>query len=358
VTLSRKEAKSPTRGRKLRSTGTKARARVSNGPNSLIELKKQLDVRTRELAEARGHLTEALEQQNATSEILGAVARSSTDVQIVLDTVCQSAARLCEAYDASIWCPDGDRLVLVAHHGPITQIESVPFVRGSVLGRSVLDKQTIHIADIQSLADEFPVTSEYARRLGFRTGLWVPLIREGVAIGVIALRRTEARLFTERQVALLQTFANQAVIAIENTRLLKELRQRTDDLSESLEQQTATSEVLRVISSSPGELEPVFQAMLENAVRICEAKFGTLFRYDGEVLHLAAGTGMPPALAEFQRRRGPHAAAQRITQAHGGPQRGAGAANSSIRGAASHQQFTRRSAAGVCDDAGECGTDL
>jgi two-component system, NtrC family, sensor kinase len=162
--LSRKGANSPTRGRKLRSTGTKARARVSDGPNSLIELKKQLEVRTRELAEARGHLTEALEQQNATSEILGAVARSATDVQIVLDTVCQSAARLCEAYGASVWCPDGDRLVLVAHHGPITQIESVPFVRGSVLGRSVLDKQTVHIADIQSLTDEFPVTSEYARR--------------------------------------------------------------------------------------------------------------------------------------------------------------------------------------------------
>jgi hypothetical protein len=120
--LSRKGSNSPTR---LRSTGTKARARVSSGPNSLVELNKQLEVRTRELAEARGHFTEALEQQNATSEILDAVARSSTDVQIVLDTVCQSAARLCEAYDASIWFPDGDRLVLVAHHGPITQIEEL-----------------------------------------------------------------------------------------------------------------------------------------------------------------------------------------------------------------------------------------
>src|SRR5262249_15250407 len=261
VILSLKGANSPTRGRKIRSTGPKARARVSDGPNSLIELKKQLEARTRELDEARHHadkarrqlaeaqrqVREALEQQNPTSEILGAVARSSTNVQNVLDTMCQSAARLCEAYDASIWCPDGDRLVLVAHHGPITQIESVPFVRGSVLGRSVLDKQTIHTADIQSQVGEFPDSSEYARRLGFRTGLYVPLIREGVAIGVIALRRTEARLFTERQVALLQTFAAQAVIAIENTRVLNELRQRTDDLSESLEQQTATSEVLRVI---------------------------------------------------------------------------------------------------------------
>src|SRR5262249_53279305 len=188
------------------------------------ELEQKLEARTRELAVARGYLTEALEQQNATSEILGAVARSSTDVQIVLDTVCQNAARLCEAYDASIWRPDGDQLLLVAHHGPITQIESVPFVRGSVIGRSIFDQQIVHTADLQSQGGEFPVTSEYARRLGFRTGLYVPLIREGVAIGVIGIRRTEVRLFTERQIALLQTFANQAVIAIENARLLNELR--------------------------------------------------------------------------------------------------------------------------------------
>jgi signal transduction histidine kinase len=138
---------------------------------------------------------------------------------------------------------------------------------------------------------EFPVTSEYARRLGFRTGLYVPLIREGVAIGVIALRRKEARLFTERQVALLQTFADQAVIAIENTRLLNELR-------ESLQQQTATADVLQVISSLPGELEPVFRSVLENATRICEAKFGTLLLYEGDQFRMAAMHGAPPAWAE------------------------------------------------------------
>jgi GAF domain-containing protein len=164
-------------------------------------------------------------------------------------------------------------------------------VRGSAVGRSVLDKQIVHVADIQSRADEFPVTSEYARRLGFRSGLWVPLMREGVAIGVIVLRRTEARLFTTRQVALLQTFANQAVIAIENTRLLNELR-------ESLQQQTATSEVLEVISSSPGELESVFRAMLQNAVRICEARFGNLFLYRDGTFQMAAMENPPPAYAE------------------------------------------------------------
>src|SRR5499427_3180884 len=256
------------------------------------ELEQKLEARTRELHEAREHLAEALEQQTATSEILGAVARSSTDLQIVLDTVCQSAARLCEAYDASIWCPDGDRLVLVAHHGPITQIESVPFVRGSVLGRSVLDKQTVHIADTQSLADEFPVTSEYARRLGFRTGLYVPLIREGVAIGVIALRRTEARLFTERQVALLQTFAAQAVIAIENARLLNELR-------ESLQQQTATSEVLKVISRSTFDLHGVLNTLVESAARLCEADLGVLGRPKGTTLHFDATYGASREWNEF-----------------------------------------------------------
>src|SRR5215469_16414169 len=193
-----------------------------------------------EVARLTRELREGQEQQRATSEILGVVARSRTDVQSVLDTVCRSAAQLCEAYDASVWRPDGDRLLLAAHHGPITQIESVPLVRGSVLSRSVLDMRTIHILDLQTQGDEFPVTSELAGRMGFRTGLYVPLMREGVAIGAIALRR-----------------AAQAVIAIENTRLLNELRQ-------SLEQQTATANVLRVISSSPGNLQPVFEAMLQN----------------------------------------------------------------------------------------------
>ena len=248
-------------------------------------------------------LREAQEQQRATSEILGVVARSRTDVQSVLDTVCQSAAQLCEAYDAAIWRPNGDQLLLAAHYGPITQIESVPLVRGTVLARSILDKRTIHIADFQSEAAEFPITSEYARRLGFHTGLYVPLMREGVAIGVMALRRAEAQLFTERQVALLQVFADQAVIAIENARLLNELRQRTTDLTESLEQQTAASEVLKVISSSPGELEPVFQAMLANAVRLCEAKFGVLNLHEHGTLHMGAMHNVPAAFAEFLQSR-------------------------------------------------------
>jgi hypothetical protein len=135
--------------------------------------------------------------------------------------------------------------------------------------------------------------------------MFTPMLKNDEVIGVLTIFRQEVRPFTARQVELVQNFAAQAVIAIENTRLLSELRQRTDDLSEALEQQTATSDVLRVISTSPGELEPVFNSILESATRVCQAGFGTLFRYDGELFHRVAGVGTPPSFVEFQRQRGP-----------------------------------------------------
>ncbi len=154
-------------------------------------------------------------------------------MQSVLNTLVESAARLCEAYDAAIWQPDGNRFLLLAHHGPI-RVESLPLIRGTAAGRAFLDGQTVHITDLQSETHEYPESSENARRWGFHAILCVPLMREGIAIGTIALRRIEAHTFTERQVALLQTFADQAVIAIENVRLFEAEQQHTRELAKSL----------------------------------------------------------------------------------------------------------------------------
>ncbi|MDO8478359.1 MAG: GAF domain-containing protein [Candidatus Rokubacteria bacterium] len=265
------------------------------------------NARLSQTLEARNaDLSEALEQQTATSEILRVISSSPTDVQPVFDTVAESAARLCEAQDASILRRDGDRLLLVAHHGPIpfgpVGETSLPVVRGTVNGRSVLDARTIHVADLQAEVDQFPEGSEVARHFGHRTALSVPLMRGSVAIGSISLRRAEVQPFTERQVALLQTFANQAVIAIENARLFKELQTRNGELTEALEQQTATSEILRVISSSHTSLEPVFSAILSNATTLCEANLAALWRYDGEYLVHGAAHNASPEFVEFIKR--------------------------------------------------------
>ena len=260
-----------------------------------------------ELRQRTDDLTESLEQQTATSEVLQVISKSQTAVQPVLDAVVESAARLCEALSASIYLRDGDVVVPYAHSGPLGRQpigQRLPLKPDWVTGRAVLEARSIHVPDLRT-SDEYPQGKRDALKYGHRATLGVPLLREGMAIGNILVRRREARPFTGKQIALVENFAAQAVIAIENTRLLNELRQRTDDLIESLEQQTATSEVLQVISSSPGELEPVFHAMLANAVRICEAKFGALFRFDGEALHMAAEVGTPPEFAEFQRKRGP-----------------------------------------------------
>ena len=244
-------------------------------------------------------LNEALEQQTATSEILKIISSSPASVQVVLDTVVANAARLCRALNATVYLRDGEVAVIQAQFGyggsPVDTRRSLD--ADWVTGRAVLEARTIHVPDLLS-SEEYPKGKEISLRLGYRTLLAVPIMRNKTALGTILATRREACPFTDREIALLQNFAAQAVIAIENTRLLNELKQ-------SLERQTATADVLRVISSSPGELQPVFEAMLENAVRICEAKFGALFRFDGENFHVVAQFNSPVALLEALTRRGP-----------------------------------------------------
>jgi GAF domain-containing protein len=250
-----------------------------------------------EIARLTRELSEAQEQQTATAEVLKIISTSPTELQPVLEVVARSAARFCSADDVTIFELDGQYLRIAAHSGVIPQEIGVrfPCVRGQVAGRAVLERKPVHVIDLQAEAKEFPEGSAFARRLGHRTTAGVPLLREGVTVGTIMLRRAEVSPFTDKQLALLQTFAAQAVIAIENTRLLKELRQ-------SLERQTATSEVLRVISSSPGDLKPVFDAILENATRICQAGFGALHLVEGNAYRNAAAYNVPPAYAEVRQR--------------------------------------------------------
>ncbi len=275
-----------------------------------------------ELRQRTDDLSESLEQQTATSEILGVISRSPTDVQPVLDTIVRSAVTLCDSYDAVILLRDGEHLRVAAHHGPMTiDFARLPIGRDTVAGRTVVDRKPVHVHDLSDAGDEFPLGREIARRLNQRTVLSLPFLREGQAIGCLFLRRTVVLPFSEKQIALLQTFADQAIIAIENVRLFEAEQQRTHELTESLEQQTATSDVLRVISSSPGELEPVFQAMLENATRICEAKFGNLLLYEGATFRVSAIHGDVPEWIELRRRDpvlpvGPTNPLQRIVTTH------------------------------------------
>ncbi len=246
-------------------------------------------------------LAEALEQQTATSEILRVIANSPTDIQPVLNAVAESAARLCEADNAQIFRLDGDHYPLVASFGKLPDPwsgEARPLTRGFVAARAMIDRETIHVHDISSAAarEEFPDTWALAQQDGVRTLLAVPLLREGIPVGVIFIRRLAVQSFTEKQVTLLKTFADQAVIAIENVRLFQELQARNRDITEALEQQTATGEVLRVIASSPTDLQPVLDTLIANAARLCGARMGHVRQYDGEFHRVVAHYGETPEM--------------------------------------------------------------
>jgi GAF domain-containing protein len=262
----------------------------------------------KELEARNTSLSESLEQQTATAEILRVISSSPTDIQPVLDAVAENAARLCNSMDAQIFRVDGDALRLVASYGSIEAIslgDTLPINRGFAVGRAVLDLQTIHLPDVFAVEAEFPGTAALARRQAYRTTLATPLLREGVALGAVVIRRAEVRPFTDAQVKLLQTFADQAVIAIENVRLFKELGARNRDLTEALEQQTATAEILRVISRSQTDVQPVFDTIVRSAVNLCDGLFSALFQYDGELIHQVAQHNYTPEALEEARRAYP-----------------------------------------------------
>ena len=221
-------------------------------------------------------LKESLEQQTATSEILCVIASSPTDIQPVLDTVAENAAKVSGASDASIFMQvDGNLLRKVANYGSMAGSQVAPVRRGSSVGRVFIDRKTLHVHDLAAeLETEFPDSRAGQERFGQRTILGTPLLREGVALGVIGIRRTEVRPFTEKQIKLLETFASQAVIAIENVRLFREL-------TETLEQQTATSEILGVIASSPTNIQPVLDAIARSAARVCSSDDATIRLLEG-----------------------------------------------------------------------------
>jgi len=278
-----------------------ARSRTS----SVDDLKSTVARLTRELGEA-------LDQRTATAEVLRVISTSPGDLEPVFQAMLANAARICEAKFGSLYLYDGDRFRVGAlHNAPAAFAEfrrREPVFHpppGTGLAQIVATKRTFHTPDIRlekGYVDRNPIVVAGAELGGFRTVLTVPMLKDDNLIGCINIYRQEVRPFTDKQIELVTNFAAQAVIAIENVRLLNELRQRTDDLTETLDQQTATSEVLRIISSSPGELRPVFQAMLENATRICGAEFGMLWLIEGDGFRPVALHGVPPALAEMRQR--------------------------------------------------------
>jgi GAF domain-containing protein len=290
-----------------------ARSQTGRFPGRQVELLKTFadqaviaieNVRLFEAEQQRTReLSESLEQQTATSEVLKVISRSTFDLQAVFGTLIESAVRLCEARFGAIFRLDHDLLHLAAQHNfPESQLAllqgeyPMTLNRGHISGRAVLTGAPVQIPD--TLADQ-EYRGRASKEANFRSLLAVPLMRGGQAIGAIVIYRIEPGIFADKQLALLQTFADQAVIAIENVRLFEAGQQHTRELTESLDQQTATSEILKVISSSPGQLKPVFQSILGNATRICEASFGTFLLLEGDSFRRVALHNAPAKYAEF-----------------------------------------------------------
>jgi two-component system NtrC family sensor kinase len=259
--------------------------------------------RQTELSGLTTELKEALQLQAATANILQMIASSPTAVEPVLEAIVKSASELCGGCDASVFLRVGDDLHFSAHHGPIpTSLGKRPVNRNWVAGRSIVDRIPVQVSDfLDAAAAKFPEGRELGQLYGHRCALSVPLLRESEAIGAIALRRMEPGAFSEKQIALLQTFANQAVIAIENVRLFEQAQAKARDLEESLMQQTATADVLKVINRSTFDLQPVLSALVETVARFCHADFVLIHRRETERYRCVATFGLPPEYNDYIR---------------------------------------------------------
>ena len=292
--------------KKARPRSPKVKTSVTEQAQTIAELRQQVaalsqreGVTASENVRLLKQLKEALEQQTATSEILRVIASSPTGIQPVLDVVAENAARLCDSSDAQIYRVEGDMLRKMASYGIVSPVlavgETRPINRSWLIGRAILQRGPVHIHDSLAVLDEDYAEARRAdERLGIRTLLAVPLLREGLPVGAIMIRRTEIRPFTDEQIALLKTFADQAVIAIENVRLFKEIQERNAELREALEHQTATAEVLGIISRSPTDVQPVLDAIVESAAKVCGIDDVVLRLRNGDMMVARAHFGSLP----------------------------------------------------------------
>jgi GAF domain-containing protein/anti-sigma regulatory factor (Ser/Thr protein kinase) len=274
-----------------------------------VRLFTELQEKNRALTQAHAQVIETLDRQTATSEILRVISSSPTDVQPTFEAIAASAAKLCEAGDSAVFRFEAGLIHLMAHYDPtgirgdvIRQMFPIPPGRGSVTARAILTRATVHIPDI---AEDPEYKQSAVVKAGFRSVLSVPILRDDQPFGALTVSRRGVKPFSDAHLTLLQTFADQAVIAIENVRLFKELEARNKDLTEALEQQTATSEILSVISSSPTDVQPIFDTIVRSAARLCDATVSGLARFDGNVLDIAATYGYEPDALEYLRRAHP-----------------------------------------------------
>ena len=280
-----------------------------------VELFEEVQAKTRDLEES-------LQQQTATADVLKVISRSAFDLEAVLNTLVEFAVRLSGGSLGTIFQRRGELFHLTAAHGYTSEMQAYGHANplapgpGSTVGRTAMTGTVVQIPDVT--ADPDYTALGYQRVGSFRAMLGIPIMREGKVEGVFRWAKPEPGPFGSRQVELVQTFADQAIIAIENVRLFDEVEARTRELTEALEQQTATAEVLSVISSSTGNLAPVFDAMLRKAMELCGANFGVLNMYDGKAFTTAAAFGLPPAYDEYRRKQpleyGPNTAPARLLQ--------------------------------------------